>query len=204
MLPLDLLLEEPTQHDQVEPASFDVETGRINPNQPGPRMRTVYLRGNRVTPGADDEGEVDTSFEVRGQFIPCACCGERGRFGRSTVQDHQTKGDQPFQALVAKQIQIQPPNAVEATRFAPLRGRKVLVFSDSRQVAARLAPHLQMYSVRRLASAFDRVGISSASRQHASEPAFELGRPVSRSFARFEEARRSSTPRTEGGRELRG
>jgi ATP-dependent helicase YprA (DUF1998 family) len=148
LLPLDLLLEEPTQHDEVEPASLDVETGRINPNQHGPRMRTVYLRRNRLTPGADDDGEVDTSFEARGQFIPCACCGERGRFGRSTVQDHQTKGDQPFQALVAKQIQIQPPNAVEASRFAPLRGRKVLVFSDSRQVAARLAPHLQMYSVR--------------------------------------------------------
>jgi hypothetical protein len=68
--------------------------------------------------------------------------------GRTTVQDHQTKGDQPFQALVSRQIRIQPGNAVKASRFAPLRGRKVLVFSDSRQVAARLAPNLQMYSTR--------------------------------------------------------
>jgi hypothetical protein len=85
---------------------------------------------------------------VRGQFTPCAICGERAACGRTSVQDHQTKGDQPFQALFARQIQVQPPGPQSATGFAPLRGRKVLVFSDSRQVAARLAPNLQMYSVR--------------------------------------------------------
>jgi len=148
LLPLDLLLEEPRQGDVAEPADYDLETGRLNPKALGPRTRRVYLRRDRVTPPADDDGDVDTSMEARGQFVPCAVCGEHSRFGRTTVQDHQTKGDQPFQALVARQIQIQPPGPVEASRFAPLQGRKVLVFSDSRQVAARLAPNLQMYSVR--------------------------------------------------------
>jgi ATP-dependent helicase YprA (DUF1998 family) len=148
LLPLDMLLEEANPSRPVEPADYDLETGRVNPNQHGPRMRTVYLRPDRTTPPVDDDGDVDTSFEARGQFIPCGCCGKVARFGRSTVQDHQTKGDQPFQALVAKQIQIQPPGPAKSTRFAPLRGRKVLVFSDSRQVAARLAPNLQMYSTR--------------------------------------------------------
>lgn len=148
LLPLDLLLEEPSPSHPCEPADYDLETGRLNPPEHGHRMRTVYLRHDRTTPAPDDEGEVDRSLEARGQFIPCGRCGEIARFGRATVQDHQTKGDQPFQALVARQIQIQPPNATKATRFAPLRGRKVLAFSDSRQVAARLAPNLQMYSTR--------------------------------------------------------
>ena len=148
LLPLDMLLEQPNPARPAEPADYDLETGRLNPNVHGTRMRTVYLRQDRVIPPPDEDGDMDQTLEARGQFIPCACCGKLARFGRSTVQDHQTKGDQPFQALVAKQLQIQPANAVKASHFAPLRGRKVLVFSDSRQVAARLAPNLQMYSTR--------------------------------------------------------
>ncbi|RWR27258.1 DUF1998 domain-containing protein [Sinirhodobacter populi] len=148
LLPIDLLLEQPAHEDGAEPVDYDLETGQLNPLSLGPRMRTVFIRQDRLTDTADDENENDTSFEARGQFTPCAVCGKTARFGRSYVQDHQTKGDQPFQALLARQIQIQPPGPQEATPFAPLRGRKVLAFSDSRQVAARLAPNLQMYSER--------------------------------------------------------
>ena len=148
LLALDLLLETPTWEDLAEPADYDLETGRLNPPSLGPRTRRVYIRSNRVSDSTDEEDDSPLALESRGQFAPCAVCNKTARFGRSYVQDHQTKGDQPFQALVARQLQVQPPSAAEATPFAPLQGRKVLTFSDSRQVAARLAPNLQMYSTR--------------------------------------------------------
>ncbi|MGV8041430.1 MAG: DEAD/DEAH box helicase [Thermoanaerobaculaceae bacterium] len=140
--PLDLLLEQPLTHD-FERAELDLVTGRLNPRRLGDRNRVVFIKRDRTrSPQPDDSVMVSSP----GEFKPCAVCGETAAFGRTSVQDHQTKGDQPFQALVSRQIQVQPPNAVEATKRAPLRGRKVLVFSDSRQTAARLAPNLQTYS----------------------------------------------------------
>ena len=143
--PLDLLLETPLRIEEVEPAEYDLVTGRLNPPALGPRTRQVYLRKERF-PGLDAKSEMQTANSRPGEFRPCAVCGEKAAWERSSPQDHQTKGDQPFQALIAKQIQVQPPSSKAATRLAPLRGRKVLVFSDSRQTAARLAPNLQKYS----------------------------------------------------------
>ena len=140
---IDLLLEQPVFADRVEAADYDLVTGRLNPLNLGTRNRQVYLRANRADPPTTDEGAIDSSL---GEFKPCAGCGESAAFGRTSVQDHQTKGDQPFQALISKQIQVQPPSSKPATKLAPLRGRKVLIFSDSRQMAARLAPNIQTYS----------------------------------------------------------
>lgn len=142
--PIDLLLEEP-QQDNVEPFLLDLITGRLNPMDEGKRTRNVHLVSPRTGDGATGDNDGDT--KASGQFIPCGVCKQRATF-ESSVQDHQTEGDQPFLALVSKQIEVQPAGEVEETEFAPLRGRKVLVFSDSRQMAARLAPNLQTYSMR--------------------------------------------------------
>lgn len=143
---IDLLLEIPNYTAGVVPAEYDLLTGRLNPRSLGQRSRQVFIRVAHSGAHDTDDGDNAISANSPGEFRPCGVCGETASFGRSSVQDHQTKGDQPFQALIAKQIQVQPPSAVPATNLAPLRGRKVLIFSDSRQMAARLAPNLQTYS----------------------------------------------------------
>jgi ATP-dependent helicase YprA (DUF1998 family) len=145
---LDLLLEEPSAGG-AEPADLDLVTGRLNPQELGDRNRGVYIpqhRAGEAVKGTDDDDEDEASAD--GEFKPCGVCGQLAGYGRSSVQDHQTKGDQPFLSLITRQLEVQPPGPQPDTDFAPLRGRKVLAFSDSRQVAARLAPNLQSYAMR--------------------------------------------------------
>lgn len=140
---LDLLLEEGGAGD---PAFFDLDTGQIDSDRENARRRMVWLPpADTRAPNGNQGGPMG---HVPGEFVPCGVCRSAAGHNRSSVQDHQTEGDQPFQALVASQIAIQPPGPQVATLFAPLRGRKVLLFSDSRQMAARLAPRLQSYSAR--------------------------------------------------------
>lgn len=149
---IDLCLEEPIG-EGVEPADLDLMTGRLNPTSLGPRTRGIFLKADRHA-RLDRHATGDTEDDERrdagspGEFKPCAVCGQQAAYGRTSVQDHQTKGDEPFQALITRQIQVQPPGKQPYSDFAPLRGRKVLTFSDSRQTAARLAPNLQTYSMR--------------------------------------------------------
>ena len=78
------------------------------------RGRVVFLpklRSGETVTSDDDDDDGDDQAEANGEFKPCGVCGQLAGFGRSSVQDHQTKGDQPFQALVTRQIEVQPPSA---------------------------------------------------------------------------------------------
>jgi len=149
LVPLDLLLVEPGQPQLAEMVTVDLVNGRLNSDRPGQRERVAYLPPDRTSRVVNDDEEEEGGYlATAGAFHECAVCERKALQSRSPVQDHETKGDQPFQVLVNRQLQVQPPSSAPATKFAPLRGRKVLAFSDSRQVAARLAPYLQMYSAR--------------------------------------------------------
>ncbi|MCH7664134.1 MAG: DEAD/DEAH box helicase, partial [Chloroflexi bacterium] len=100
MEPIDILLETPVTSD-VEPFDLEISTGRLNPGPTSSKTRRIFLINNRIKGNAVEQNQ---SKDTRGLFIPCAVCGRTAASGSSSIQDHKTKGDQPFQALITKQI----------------------------------------------------------------------------------------------------
>jgi ATP-dependent helicase YprA (DUF1998 family) len=140
--PVQLTLEEPRPAgEQQQPSArmvyLDPKTGKFNAH--GESARRVWIPIPQQQQKVADQGNGVT--QEPGRFVSCPRCEGKG----GMISGHQTKGDQPFQELVSTQLLDQPAVPESQT---PLRGRKVMLFSDGRQAASRLSGNLKQYSLR--------------------------------------------------------
>ena len=133
LIEVDLLVEPTPRAEYADECSevwIDVYTGRLMREKPGDTtgFRKAYMPA--PTTGFDQKSL---------KFHNCPICGGPAmRDGQSRIMDHATNGEAPFAHLVKTQLDAQPAVRVETRKF-PNGGRKVLLFSDGRQKAARLA-----------------------------------------------------------------
>lgn len=139
-----LIVERPHRDQErkgaVEPIWMDCMTGRVATMPP--LDRSGYRQLWRVTANAAqsaDDDEDDQATEHTTGFKTCPVCLRKK--AEKKILDLATRGERPFANIVHEQFRNQPHSRPVSAQL-PNGGRKVLIFADGRQKAARLARDL--------------------------------------------------------------